>query len=178
MLVYVYIYIVNRSLFCFINISLTNHGWFTRVCVKVLIPLSFPPLPFSALLLCLPSQLFSLICHGPLFFSFFPFCWRKGLSPWQVRVTLVSKFSPSCLSFSLSLSFSHSLSLSLFLSLSLGLVLCDYVRSNGGLFAGKRVLELGAGNGLLGVVLSRLPLPPASIVLSDHHPKVCVCIWI
>jgi len=82
------------------------------------------------------------------------------------------------LSLALSLSLFLSLALFLSLSLSLGLVLCDYVRSNGELFAGKRVLELGAGNGLLGVVLSRLPLPPASIVLSDHHPKVCLYISI
>jgi hypothetical protein len=53
-----------------------------------------------------------------------------------------------------------------------GLVLCDYVCANPSLFSGKNVLELGAGNGMLGVVLSRLPDPPASIVLTDHHPKV------
>jgi len=53
-----------------------------------------------------------------------------------------------------------------------GLVLCDYIRAHPALFADKRILELGAGNGLQGVVLSRLPQPPASITLTDHHPLV------
>ena len=53
-----------------------------------------------------------------------------------------------------------------------GMVLCDYIRAHPALFANKRVLELGAGNGLQGVVLSRLPQPPASITLTDHHPSV------
>lgn len=53
-----------------------------------------------------------------------------------------------------------------------GLVMCDYVRTHEVLFSGKRILELGAGNGLLGVVLAKLADPPASITLTDHHPKV------
>lgn len=51
------------------------------------------------------------------------------------------------------------------------LVMSDFLYANQHLVAHKRVLELGAGNGMLGVVLSRLGVCQ-SIVLSDHHPKV------
>ncbi|MGB1600935.1 MAG: methyltransferase, partial [Promethearchaeia archaeon] len=51
------------------------------------------------------------------------------------------------------------------------LVMSDFLYANQHLVAHKRVLELGAGNGMLGVVLSRLGVCQ-SIELSDHHPKV------
>jgi hypothetical protein len=50
-----------------------------------------------------------------------------------------------------------------------GLVLGDFIRSNPHLVANKRVLELGAGNGLLGVILSRLsPPPPPPLSVSPY----------
>jgi len=42
---------------------------------------------------------------------------------------------------------------------------------NAGLFAGKRVLELGSGCGLLGLALARLTTAEL-VLLTDHHPAV------
>eukprot|EP00960_Hanusia_phi_P061181 764771-Hanusia_phi.AAC.1 len=52
-----------------------------------------------------------------------------------------------------------------------GLFLSEFIRSNGGLFAGRSVLELGAGNGVAGICLARLEEPPRRIFLTDHSSR-------
>jgi len=52
-----------------------------------------------------------------------------------------------------------------------GLFLSEFVRGNMALFSGKRVLELGAGNGVAGICLARLQEPPDRIILTDHSSR-------
>jgi len=48
-----------------------------------------------------------------------------------------------------------------------GLFLCDLIARQPEKFAGRRVLELGAGNGLTGVVFARMTPPPAEVCLAN-----------
>ena len=49
------------------------------------------------------------------------------------------------------------------------IVMAKYIEKNAGVFKGKRCVELGAGCGLVGVVLARVG---AEVVLTDLHPNL------